>query len=165
MCFSKFRSPQREQKLIFKWFLIALRIQRLHETYLHDQNKLITEEIITFLCIFLLSSCIMLLNSFKSLSKDLLSVVSCFKMKGSKFWELHCILILSQYLVKKGSIYYWILALFVIDLEVCSFPNWWFLRSGITLRRYLLPYIIIEKYDIFFVWTKSFQSWNRFIFN
>ena len=50
----------------------------------------------------------------ESLFKYLLSDVSCFKIKGSKFWEPHCILILSQYLMKKSSIYYWIFALFVI---------------------------------------------------
>ena len=86
----------------------------------------------------------------ESLFKDLLSVVSCFKIKGSKCWEPHCILILSQYLVKKSSIYYWILALFVIWFRSLLFSKLTILRSSITLRRYLLPKIILEKYDIFF---------------
>ena len=87
----------------------------------------------------------------KSLFKNLLSVVSCFKIKGSKFWEPHCILILSQYLMKKILYITEFLLYLWFDLEVSSFPNWWFLRSSITLRRYLLPNIICEMYDIFFV--------------
>ena len=94
----------------------------------------------------------------ESLFKDLLSVVSSFKMKDSKFWEPHCILILSQYFLKKVLYITEFLLYLWFDLEVCSFPNWRFLRSSITLRRYLLPNIILEKYDIFFVWTKSFKK-------
>ena len=94
----------------------------------------------------------------ESLFKDLLSVVSCFKVKSSKFWEPHCILILSQYLVKKVLYITEFLLYLWFDLEVCSFPNWRFLRSSITLKRYLLPNRIFEKYVILFVWTKSFKK-------
>ena len=94
----------------------------------------------------------------ESLFKDLLSVVSCFKIKGSKFWEPHCILILNQYLVKKVLYITEFLLYLWFDFEVFSFPNWKFLRSSVTFRRYLLPNIILEKYDICFVWTKSFTK-------
>ena len=94
----------------------------------------------------------------ESLFKDLLSVVSCFKVKSSKFWEPHCILILSQYLVKKVLYITEFLLYLWFDLEVRSFPNWRFLRSSIILRRYLLPNIILENYDIFFVWTKNLEK-------
>ena len=90
-------------------------------------------------------------NFDESLFFDLSIVVSCFKIKGSKFWEPHCILILSQYLMKKILYITEFLLYLWFDLEVSSFPNWWFLRSSITLRRYLLPNIICEMYDIFFV--------------
>ena len=94
----------------------------------------------------------------ESLFKDLLSVVSCFKVKASKFWEPHWILILSQYLVKKVLYSTEFLLYLWFDLEVHSFPNWRFLRSSIILRRYLLPNIILENYDIFFVWTKNLEK-------
>ena len=86
----------------------------------------------------------------ESLFKDLLSVVSCFKIKDSKFWGPHCILIFSQYFLKivlyitEFLLYLW------FDLEVWFFPNWVFLRSSITLMRYLLPNIILEQHGIFF---------------
>ena len=102
----------------------------------------------------------------ESLFKDFLSVASCFKIKVSKFWEPHCILILSQYLVEKSSIYYWNLALFVVWFRSLFFSNFWrFLRSSITLRRYLLPNIILEKYAIFSFKEMAFKNWNQFIFN
>ena len=120
---------------------------------------------IRFIYFFVHHFIIIMHHAFKhfdeSLFKDLLSVVSCFEINGSKFWETHCILMLSQYLVKivlyitESSLYLW------FDLEVCSVPNCRFLRSSITLRTYLLPNRILEKYDIFFVLIKSLRNWNR----
>ena len=82
----------------------------------------------------------------ESLFRDLLSV-------ASQFWEPHCILILRQYFVKK-ILYITECLLYVwFDLEVCFFS-----KLTIILRRYLLPNIISEKYDTFFVWTKSFTK-------
>ena len=92
----------------------------------------------------------------KVLFKNLLNVFSCLKIKGSKIWEPHWSLI--QYLVKKVLYITEFLLYLWFDLEVCSFPNWRFLRSSITLKRYLLPNIIFEKYVILFVWTKSFKK-------
>ena len=91
----------------------------------------------------------------KSLFKNLLYIASCFK--GSKFWEPHCVFIFSWYLVKNVLYITELLLYLWFDLEVCSFPNWRFFRRRVTLRRYLLPNIIREKYDIFFVWTKNFK--------
>ena len=95
------------------------------------------------------------------LFKDLLSDVSCFKIfeNHTVFWFWANIWWKKVLYITEFLLYLW------FGLEVCSFPNWWFLRSSITLRRYLLPNIIIDKYDIFFIWTKSFKNWNQFIFN
>ena len=94
----------------------------------------------------------------ESLFKDLLSVVSCFKIKGSNF-ENHTVFWFWANIWWKKVLYIteFLLCLWS-DLEVCSFPNWRFLRSSITLRRYLLLNIILEKYSNFYVWTKSFKK-------
>ena len=94
----------------------------------------------------------------ESFFKDLLSVVSCFRIKGSKFWE-HTVFWCWVNIWWKKVLYITDFLLYLwFDLEVCSFPNWRFLRSSITLRRCLLPNVIFERYNIFLVWTKSFKK-------
>ena len=114
--------------IIFNYFFVHLFIMIMHHTF-----KLFDE----------------------SLFEDLLSVVSYrFKKKNKRFKILRTtqyfdfepifgdkkVLYITEFLV-----YLW------FDLEVCSFPNWRFLRSSIILRRYLLTNIILEKYYIFIV--------------